>query len=246
MAISSLSALELNRVIVATNDNPNYIEFWPIVAPLWEEMGLRPTLALVADEECVVDSTLGDVIRFKPLSGIPTSLQAQVIRLLLPTLFPDDGCIISDIDMLPISRSYFFESARACAQDAFVIYRDGAYDHTEKKYPMCYFAAKGRTFASVFNVSNLREMIEEWASYGWGWNTDELVLYKFVNQWSGEVIHLGHGVGPRLDRLYWESQMVNLERDIGYYIDCHCPRPYSENRETIDAVVREIRKSWNE
>src|SRR3990172_8018007 len=126
---SFLNALDLNRVILSTNNNPLYIEFWPVVAPLWEAMGLRPTLALVADENCTVDSTLGDVIRFPPLKDVPVAMQAQVIRLFLPAFFPDDGCLIADIDMLPISRSYFFSGAASCPDRSFLVYRDQAFEY---------------------------------------------------------------------------------------------------------------------
>ncbi len=58
-----LSGLELKRVILSTNNHPMYIQFWPIVAPLWKAIGLQPTLALIADENCRIDETLGDVYR---------------------------------------------------------------------------------------------------------------------------------------------------------------------------------------
>jgi hypothetical protein len=119
LVFNPLHALELKRVILATDENPMYIDFWPIVAPLWKAMGFAPTLALIAHSECKVDTSLGDVIRFEPIAGIPTSLQAQVMRLFLPIFFPNEGCILSDIDMLPISASYFFEGAAHCPDDAF-------------------------------------------------------------------------------------------------------------------------------
>ena len=138
---STLQALKLDRVILSTNDDPLYIEFWPIVAPIWTAMGLRPTLALIGDENCQIDESLGDVIRFSPILGVPESLQTQVIRLFLPCLFPDDGCLISDIDMLPISGSYFVDGAFACPDDGFVVYKDAA-GYWERRFPMCYVAGR--------------------------------------------------------------------------------------------------------
>ncbi len=245
---ASIQAIELNRVILATNNDITYIQFWQVVAPLWSKMGLKPTLALIADENCVVDTTLGDVIRFDPIPGVSQALQAQAIRLLLPILFPDDGCIISDIDMLPISREYFFEGASHCPDDGFLIYRNGAYGGNEKKYPMCYFAAKGDVFQSVFGISKLEEidpLLQQWASMGYGWNTDELMLYQYVNDWqisTGKVVYLGHGVGPRIDRMWWFDQLRFL--DVRNAIDCHCPRPYSINKQTIDQVVDATFALW--
>ena len=241
---SHIHSLELKRVILSTNNDPFYIEFWKIVAPLWEKMGMRPTLALIADENCPIDTTIGDVIRFAPLPGIPESLQTQVIRLFLPVLFPDEGCLISDIDMLPISRSYFVECAQYCPDEAFLVYRDGAEEYKGFRYPMCYVAAKGEVFQSIFKISSREEIpdiIRSWAQIGLGWSTDELMLYSYVNEWEKNgnfVMRLGHGVDCRLDRGNWNIDFQSL--DISKYIDCHCPRPYSSFRDSIDRVVEAI------
>lgn len=239
-----IHGMELNRVILSTNNNPDYIEFWPVVAPLWQKMGIRPTLALIGDENCEVDTSLGDVIRFNPLPNVSQAMQAQTARLLIPALFPDDVCIISDIDMIPISYSYFHEGAAKCPENAFLIYRDKAYSPNDKKYPMCYFAAKGSLFQSIFGVSTAEEIdpkIIEWSKLGYGWGTDETILYSYVNYWEkigGKVKRLGHGVGPRLDRSAWTNDFSNI--NFGTYIDCHCPRPYSLYKDSIDQVVKNV------
>lgn len=237
-----IHALELKRVILSTDNNRNYIEFWPIVAPIWQAMGLRPTLALIADENCPIDTSLGDVFRFDPLVGIQTSLQAQVMRLILPVYFPDEGCLISDIDMIPIDRSYFFDGASASPDDALLVYRDSVPGW--QKYPMCYVAAKGAVFNSLFEIdkhANFEEIIRKWEQQGYGWGTDENILYNTLLSWEtrgGHVTRLGHSVGPRLDRGEWKSDFSSV--NLSDYIDCHCPRPYSEYQQTIDQVVQGV------
>lgn len=238
-----INALELERVILASNNDPKYIQFWSIVAPLWERMGLRPTLALIGDTEYPVDTSIGDVIRFDPLPGVPESLQAQVIRLFLPILFPEEGCIISDIDMIPISTSYFKDGAAPCPDDAFLVYRNRAYGG-QQKYPMCYLAGKGTVFRSIFGISryeDIPELIRYFAEAGHGWNTDEIMLYAYAKAWEkkgGRIFCLHHGVERRLDRGHWNVDFSKL--DISRYIDCHCPRPYSAYKESIDQVVHAI------
>lgn len=243
-------ALEIKRVIVSTNNHPEYIQFWPIVAKLWSEAGFIPTLALIAEDDVEVDTSIGEVIRFRPIFGVPESLQAQTVRLLLPILFPNDGCLISDIDMLPVSRSYFKDGAARSADDAFLIYRDKAYSPSEPKYPMCYFAGRGDVFQKVFKAETYEEIeprIIEWFGEGHGWNTDEVVLYRCVCSWEkdegGPVCRLGHGVGPRIDRLYWN--LDRIDQLMGRSIDCHCPRPYSINKESIDKVYHSVLEHWS-
>lgn len=246
LSLTSLEAMQVNRVILSTNDNINYIEFWPVVAPIWKAMGIQPTLAIIGDKP--VDESLGDVVRFPTIPGVPTSLQAQTVRLLLPILYPNDVCIISDIDMLPVSKKYFTESAIKCPDNAFVIFRDRAYAPWGwKAYPMCYFAARGDTFKQVFGANtydDINVIIKQWSELGYGWNTDETVLYSYVNAWGqngGNLVKLGHDVIARFDRMYWDTR--NL--DITKYIDSHMPRPYSGYKESIDFVVSEIMKNLN-
>jgi hypothetical protein len=247
-----LQALEIKRVIVSTNNDSTYIDFWPVVANLWQKAGFIPTLALIAEDDVEVDTSIGEVIRFRPIPGVPESLHAQSIRLLLPVLFPDDGCLISDIDMLPISREYYKSGAALSPDDAFLIYKDKAYAHNELKYPMCYFAARGDIFQKVFKVNTYDEIgarITEWAAEGHGWVTDETVLYREVCNWEkneqGLIHRLGNGVGPRIDRLYWNLENLDALVASGV-IDCHCPRPYSINKEAIDRVCSAILNYWHQ
>lgn len=236
-----VNGMQIDRVILSSNDNVNYIEFWPVVAPIWKAMGIRPTLALVGNAK--VDESLGDVVRFTVIPGVEGSLQAQTVRLLVPILFPNEVCMISDIDMLPVSKDYFTKSAIDCPNDAFVIFRDRAYDGWGwKSYPMCYFAAQGSTFSKVFGASRYEDInviIKQWSDLKMGWGTDESLLYLYANSYGengGKLIKLGHQVGPRFDRANWVIENLDISR----YIDAHCPRPYSGYKFQIDPVVQAI------
>lgn len=100
----------------------SYFDFWPIVAKAWKRLiGIKSTLALITDKDVEVDEMVGDVIRFKPIPGVSTSLQSQLVRLMLPAYFEDEICIISDIDMIPISKSYHIDSAKELPEDVFVV-----------------------------------------------------------------------------------------------------------------------------
>lgn len=238
-----LNGLVIDRVIIATDSNPAYIEFWPIVAKAWSDrIGIRPTLALIAHDDVQIDESLGDVIRFEPLEGIPTPLQAQAIRLLLPAYFPDECCIISDMDMIPLNKDYFVNSIADLPDDVFVVYRDRAYGDNDARYPMCYLAAKGRVFQDLFNIESINDIgaiIKAWHSLNWGWSTDELVLHMYLRNWPlyhTKCVKLGHGVEKRIDRSCWSYDADLLHQ--GDYIDAHCPRPYSTYKKEIDAILR--------
>lgn len=236
--------MELKRAIVSTDENRLYLEFWPSVAKAWSAMGIRPTLVLIAREECV-DTTIGDVIRFDPIEGISTAMQAQVYRLFLPALFPEEGCLISDMDMIPISKDYFVESAEPCPDDAFVVYRNGEF--AGDQYPMCYVAAKGKIFSSIFRIasaSDFADRLRECRAQFNCWETDQLILFKWANVWQangGNMVKLDHKVTHRLDRAHWQPYWT--PKQIASSIDAHCPRPYSLYRESIDGIVQAVVKN---
>ncbi len=243
---TAIHPLSVDRVILATDDNPNYIQLWPIVAQAWKEVvGIRPTLVVVASKQIKVDETIGDVIYFEPLEGIPTSYQAQVIRLFAPSLFPDDVCLVSDIDMIPLQKSYFVDDLRALPEDNFVIYRDKASDWYEerKMYPMCYVAAKGKVFGEIFGVNeeSAREKLTEWYALGLGWNTDEVMMARIINSWpflNSRVSKLGRQGGQSIDRLSWHYDVKDLKH--GRLFDAHVPRPYLQHKKIIDKLVLDL------
>lgn len=243
LSIYQLKSLIPQRVILATNEKNLYIQFWPITSLMWNKIvGVTPTLALIAHNKKKLEKGVGEVVRFKPLPGIPTSFQAQVIRLLLPALYPDDVCIISDIDMIPLQKKYFIDSIQKYPNSVFIVYRDKAYGPDAKQYPMCYLAAQGKIFAEIFNVHNKKDIkrtIKEWYDQGLGWMTDELMLYKYLHNWpcfSSHCIRLGEGVGPRIDRADWQYDSKKLKEN--YYIDSHMLRPYKKYKKQIDALIK--------
>ena len=236
----------LHRVILATDTNENYIQFWPIVAKAWKEIvGLYPTLALIGDETVEIDETLGEVIRFAPIEGVSTVLYAQAIRHLLPVMFPDEGCILSDIDMIPLNKDYFIKSVESFADDMFIVYKDRAYPPNAHQFPMCYCAAYGKTFKEIFHINapeEIPDIIKQWSSLNLGWSTDELLLYRYLSIWNKSATHcikLGHGMEMnyrRIDRLRWRHNKNLLKS--GHYIDMHCPRPYNVHKTEIDEIMQ--------
>lgn len=238
-------ALKIDRVIVATDINPMYLHFWPIVAQAWEKkVGIKPTLALIASSDTIVDESIGEVFRFEPIPGVPTSLYAQAIRVLLPALFEDEVSLTSDIDMVPLSPTYFIAAVQHLPDHCFVTYMNRAYPDGYPAYPICYNAAKGSTFKEIFNINSVEDIvntIKQWHTLGLGWQTDERMLYKYLMNWKDSktrFIKLHHKAGPhRVDRADWRWDKQRLQKN--YYIDAHCLRPYPEHKERIDQLLIE-------
>lgn len=240
--LTPINSMIIDRAIVSSDANPYYLDFWPIVAKAWNHIGIKPTLALIANKNVKVDETIGDVIRFEPIAGVPDGLYAQTIRLLLPIYFEQEVSIISDIDMIPLNKSYFISTTQAIPDTMFVVFRDKAYWAQAEQYPMCYNAAKGATFKEIFGVNSIEDIpaqITKWAQLNLGWSTDEIILYKYLTNWKhykDRCVKLGQVIEKRLDRGDWRYDKQLLQE--GYYIDCHSIRPYAPNKEEIDMIVQ--------
>lgn len=244
MAISygNTFGLTPTRVILACDSNPEYIHFWPVVAQAWQKIiGLRPTLALIAHEHIRVDESLGDVIRFAPIKGVSTVLYAQCIRLLLPAFFPNEVCIISDMDMIPLQKKYFIDSIQNIPNDHIAVYRSQSVLEF-KQFPMCYVAAKGSLFQDIFNLDTIDDIpiiIKKWADLKRGWSTDQQILYSYLTTWNKFSSHcdLLNIKVHRIDRSNWHYNTKELAR--GAYTDCHCPRPYAKYKKSIDYIINQ-------
>ena len=245
----SLCALKLDRVILSTDTNPLYYQFWPLAARLWRDIvGIKPTLAVIGNKtDLNIDEEIGEVLYFEPLPDVPTGLYAQCIRLLVPAYFENETCLVADIDMIPLQKDYFTSSIKSIPDDHFVVYRDDYHPPQYKLYPMCYVAGKGKLFKEIFGITSLEEIpriITKWKNRHLGLTTDELILYEKVNRWATETGHctkLGHSVNRRIDRSNWDYNTIALQQL--YYIDAHLPRPYNNYQKIIDQLASYTEKA---
>lgn len=250
--ILPLQGFKIDRVILASDANPMYLDFWPVAAKAWYQIiGVRPTLALIADASVNVDESFGDVMRFDPIPGVPTSLHAQCIRLLFPAYFPDDICIIADIDLLPLNKAFFVDSIAQYPDDVFMVFTNYTVGKEEDNgyfgrdfWSMNYNAAKGSTFAEIFDVTDVKkipEIIIEWSKIGLGFFTDEPILAAYVRAWKHaktRVVKLDrhpYEDGKRIDRAMWHyNKKLLLE---GQYVDSFVVRPYKQFKTVIDRLL---------
>ncbi len=98
--------MKIDTVILSSNDNPNYVQFWPIVSEAWSLMGLEPILIYTGEKNL---NLKGNVINFN-VKNLDSSFVAQNIRILYPSLLDNRTCLVSDIDNLPLSKNYFVNS----------------------------------------------------------------------------------------------------------------------------------------
>lgn len=102
----------IDRIILSSNDDPRYIDFWPIVARAYTKMFNIPVmLAYVSNNDESSDTYKelakhGEVVVLKPAPNIPLPNQSKMARHFLASQQGNAVCYIDDIDLFPLSRDF--------------------------------------------------------------------------------------------------------------------------------------------
>jgi hypothetical protein len=237
--------MKINKAIMSSNDDPMYLDFWEPVSKVWKEkFNIEPVLVFIGDDETPIDETYGTVIRFKPIDSIPVYLQTLWVRYWIPSQFPNDISIISDIDMFPLSKFYFIEQLESIDDNQYVHINPVVASYGT--LPSCYHIAKGSVYK---NVLELHDTWEESITF-----LNNLQLGKDPggnltgrNKWFADEEHssmlvlqknpilINRLADRRIDRSNWKydpSKVIS-----GEYYDSHSIRPYKENKEEIDKLI---------
>ena len=97
--------MKIEKVIVASNENIEYLSFWPLFKKVWKNMGFDPLLIYTSKEPTSICNDPD--VRFFNTGKIDSGFVSRNIRMLYPALFPNDICLISDIDLIPLNKNYF-------------------------------------------------------------------------------------------------------------------------------------------
>jgi hypothetical protein len=234
--------MKIDFVIVSTDDNPLYSEFWPVVKNLWSNLvGIKPILVKISDTDEIIESDECIIHNLKKADGIKTGLQSQIARMFVTKYYKDSVCLTSDIDMLPLSKKYFTSDIENLNNDSMVIFSSDAYKNVNR-YPICYNAGKGSLFSEILQLDvSFEEYCNRLLSLGWGWGTDELYFGKMINSYydQSKITKLNRGwsfgvAKDRLDRIRWKYDPNNFKDQ---FIDSHSLRPYSTHKTQIDKIV---------
>lgn len=237
--------MKIDNVILASNNNPKYFDFWPIVSKAWENLGINPYLFYIGKEKFKDDR----IINFD-IKELNSSFVSQNIRLLAPALFPKKVCIISDIDNMPLSVNYYQKNIEGVKKDSFVVYRPDA--ATTDMISIMWNAALGSTWGEIFNIKSELDILrtlrnwcpEDYEVEGANWYFDQVKLRDSVENFRksnpDRVTELNdHETGflrlNRIDMGYSFNKFYNKELQ---YTDFHMPRPYKKYKKVIDKVYQ--------
>ena len=245
--------MKLDCVLTAVNENPLYLEFIPIFIKTWEKLYPNIDVKIILIANSIPDEYTeytNNIILFQPIDGILTAFTAQCIRLLYPCLLNyENGVMITDMDMLPMNRSYYTKPIEPFDNKKFIYMRENILMKI-KKIAMCYNVATPKIWSEIFKINTIddlkNELIEifeksyqrENEIYGnRGWGTDQTILYDKVMTWNNKTnnfvaIDEKTTKFKRLDRNTFNlnDKLEKLIHD-GFYSDYHCYRPMSKYKE---------------
>jgi hypothetical protein len=241
--------MELKYAVVSSNSNPEYLDFWPHVAKAWKYLiGLEPVLLYIDENEppsWVHEH--GKVYYFKSIKEWDIVQQSQCIRFWAARLL-DAPFIISDMDMLPISKGYYIDNAKNVKNGEIISYSSDIIKYrwykTNPQYPMCYLAGDPSSFIKALDLADndYKRFLLRLKSMNLRGGTDQKFFYNCVTNKRTPMIHLERGwieekyATGRLDKVVWPK----FDYNIGEYIDCHLPRPYEGNKVICDELFSKL------
>ena len=250
--------MKLECVVTACNTNSLYCNFIPLFTNAWKKLYPKIDVKIILVNKVIppeLKSYTNNIIIFEPIPDISTAFISQYIRLLYPSLLGyKNGIMITDIDMIPMNSTYFTKNIEYIDDNSFVYLRDKLLK-TDKQIAMCYNVGASRTWAEIFNIETIEDIIVRIKEVynkityleghgNMGWDTDQVDCFKCVMKWhklTGYFVYLNDGdTGfSRLDRntFYLDASVKNNIKS-GYYSDYHCYRPYHQYEYINNGILK--------
>lgn len=241
--------MKIDYCILSCDDTPMYKDFWPYVSKVWKlRFNVHPVLIYIGNTPPV--SEYGEVIVQSPIQDLShdaRSLPSLWARYFYTSKFPDKICIISDIDMFPISRHYFVDQLEPLSDETYA----HLYPIKGRIIPTMYHVARGDIFKKYLKLPetfegsmqqildfgvNIKDAYNQDGSY---WYVDEAYATHLL---KNEPVHyIERKQYARLDRADWVyNEQTEIDILNNKYIDSHVARPYQQYKNDIDRLIKLI------
>jgi len=257
-----MTKIACNRIILSTDDNDMYRSFWPIVAKAWKKLfDVKVSLAYVTNspkpELLKKMREYGDVFVYTPVKDVPVGNQAKMARFFLAAEeYPDEVCMVNDIDTAPLNRDYFIRVLEDRRADHLLAVGAELYVGTphEGKFPIGEITAEGDVFKRIVNpkgldfdkyINSFKKISEydhkEDISVPSSVFSDESLLRVLISRSNVPVIHTPRNVNIAedwIDRSWWRVDEVKLQS--GGYVLVNFLRPLKNYFNEIYPVISYI------
>lgn len=250
--------MKIDCILTAVNDNFLYTEFIPIFVKAWKKLVPEAVVLILYIGNFIPEqfNAYREHIKLiEPIEGVDTAFMSQYIRILYPAILPyKGGVLITDIDILPMNRSYYVDSIKGVPDNYFVYYRDVLMNDF-RQIAICYNIATPSVWKEIMRVGSHVEVLGELqrvgksihynSQSGQGWTTDQVQLFGLVMSWRSRTrrfmsLRDSDTDFSRLDRNnILTKNRDNVLKDVaaGKYSDYHCLRPHSAHAELNCAIV---------
>ena len=249
--------MKIDFVLTAVNNSSYYYNLYPIIYKVWKERFNLILKCIFVGEKIpeILEEYKEHIILYKPIDNINPIYIAQVIRILYPALFENKNILITDIDIIPISKNYFFNSIRDISNNHFITYTNRY--KKQEMYAICYNLANSDTWKKIFNINNINDLtqflIKNYNSeYNGtkncpGWYSDQKLLYSHIHSFDKLVVLNDKQLNyKRLDgkgTVKSKNILQNLDNvleNIENYSDFHLLRNYPKYMKIINKIVDKI------
>ena len=234
--------MKIDKVIWASS--VEYSDFWNIISMIHHKfLGLDCVLLLYGNKnECNVSEEHGEVIEVPFLPSLPQIPQLVFNKWYYTKNEPDTTWMIGDIDQIPLQREHFVDTIADVPDDHYVHLADDA--GTQLGFDFLvghYHVGKGSTISKALNldtpfethVENLINQAKE--SKRPVWADEEPYTTQLIKRNYGDRFT---GVSRVHDRKICRSSGCTFDKTLkGYYVDIHCPRPYTQNEAQIKDIL---------
>lgn len=243
------------KVLLSCDENPFYYDFWPSVRKMWKEhIGIEPKLIFI-NKHKETKNFKDDVLHIKQLPDFPVHLQAQMARIFFTQRFSDDICLVSDIDMFPISKSFFNTEKIINACNAETFFHLNPERREFGQFPLCYYCGYGSLYSKLIGDISWQQFLTNIVNMNFNtdlmgfnlpnhlqgknlWFSDELFMFSSLQKTKTKIAINNELIGPhrRIDR----EAITNINylslasQDI---VDIHLPRPYKDFERFIDNIL---------
>lgn len=260
----------MNQIILSTNEDPTYMEFWKPVAWAYKKMFPECTVHLAfltdrsEDDELVKEfREYGKVTLFKPVDDVQQFAQAKMIRFILAAMQGDDVCYIDDIDLFPL-RKDFITNKTDKRPAGHLLCVGGEVYNNNGCYPVSQMTAEGHVWRKFINPNGLSysELIHSYrgpVKFDKRENIDIELDFSKDNYFSDErLIRRLRTINPILifeqergyrnfldatiDRYQW---VIDLEKlNTHGYQNAHGIRPYEFHKEKYLPLINYINNNY--
>jgi len=242
------------KVLISTNNNPNYKFYIPIVEFAWNKLGWDVVLLKTEDtKDILINSETTEVYDIPKEEGIRSSTMAQCSRFFASDILDHEDLLqINDIDVIPLTN--FWQPN----ENEFTIF---GHDTTGYGYiPIHYATAKvnkwhelmkctGNFYEDLMREINISKdaYSKEWEKY---WFADWDLFTKRCNEDASRftfiergLVHIAKDVTAksRIDRYDYERTINQPE-----IIDIHCHNDNVTRKENIEMIKQCLLKYFGE